>query len=218
MEYNPTEASLAATEGAAPAVDTSGSRYEDGIRVDATTEGPNESENTDKPQVSELASRPPEEIRTYGSYEDAVLAAAKYVQTGKILDDPHAKITSPKSPGSTMAKYKGTTQFKGYVGLGVQPNTTPLDFLRIDFVPQDPNNPTRIWGLHFNAQAIKGNGNVINTDKPKFAAYVDTAGQKSPFWEKRFNNYLIILQRDEVTAQIVWDAWKNGEQPKLPGN
>lgn len=103
------------------------------------------------------------------------------------------------------------------LGLGVQPKTTPLDFVRIDIETYDPKKPTKPWrGLHFNAQALNKKGDDIDTSKDKFAAYVAKGTLTSDQWQRRFDNYLLILQRDDVTATIVWDAWKNGRQPTIP--
>ncbi|KAG9077580.1 hypothetical protein FRC06_008825, partial [Ceratobasidium sp. 370] len=195
---------------AAPAYDG------DDIRVGTTTEGSDERGNAEEPQISELEGRPKEIIKTYGSYGDAVLAAAKYVQTGKALDRPHDRVAPLRNPGNTMEKYKGTTRFKGIVGLGVKPKSTPLDFLRIDFVPEDENDPEKKWGVHFNSQVLKGDGNQIDTDKAKFAAYVNTTGMSSKQWETRFNQWAYRLARPEITAEIIWEAWRNGRDPELP--
>lgn len=43
---------------------------------------------------------------TYATYELAVLAAATYALTGKVVKNPTAPIKSDRPPGATMAKYR----------------------------------------------------------------------------------------------------------------
>ncbi|KAG8712008.1 hypothetical protein FRC09_020296 [Ceratobasidium sp. 395] len=191
---------------------------ESGVAVDTATDG---NEDVDDLPESEFASnfaRPPEIQRVYDNYEHAVRAAAEHVQTGRVMEpggQPPAG--QHQAPNNTMQKC--TRPQLGLVGLGIRVGSNVYDFIRIDFQPYDPKKPNVNWGIHFNSQVLAKGGNNINYEVAKFAGFITRGGNNdNAFWERRFNNYKFILQQPEVTHGIVWEAWKNGQQPRHPDN